>query len=145
MSNEIENSTSVSFRLDTIRGVFGIGTAVSFKGSYSSPSAHCASFKRLVLFYKNLNCGRCSESLVASFLVSNSIIMSSVFTLNVFFHTFCEVFSDCLSTQTKYTWCILLEIGSRDNSPSELRSRGTVSDSETRKENLGKLQNIVNE
>ncbi|XP_017218695.1 protein PHYLLO, chloroplastic isoform X10 [Daucus carota subsp. sativus] len=54
MSNEIENSTSVSFRLDTIRGVFGIGTAVSFKGSYSSASAHCASFKSYFSDYSTL-------------------------------------------------------------------------------------------
>lgn len=46
MSNETENSTSMSFRLDTIRGVFGIGAAVLFKGSYSSATADCPSFKR---------------------------------------------------------------------------------------------------
>lgn len=51
ISNNIENSTSMSPSLDRIRGVLGIGAAVCFKGPYSCASADYVSFKRLLSFF----------------------------------------------------------------------------------------------
>lgn len=46
LSKEMENPTYKSLALDRTRGVFGIGSAVNFKGCFSHGSGQCTAIQR---------------------------------------------------------------------------------------------------